>query len=237
MYDQVKIDRIQCKITPVKWSFNTQDNHTQQAITIVTAWDRSGLSDEQVKIIKNNVAADGENEGIIGTNAVNNKDGLYLVINDDISTYSSAMTKQLNPGSSFTNTRCMYPSSLQEKSQFINTSNLDEWYKEFDTDKCRYIGIKEPNRVYSYANNYDGVNEGDYIAYMKNSPAISGNPCFLLEDPAIAFKPTLLIGCLTSYTNVDQIQYDDDLAGPVYLNIEADIGVTFRGLRKAKITE
>lgn len=237
MYDQVKITRIQVKCTPVQWTFNTQDNNAQQAITVTTAWDRSGLSAEQATILTQYVANGGDNEGIIGLS--NNTDGLYLTMNEELTTYSSAKTSQLNPGSSFSITRYLYPSSMQEKSAFINTADLEEWYSKYDGQTGRYYGIKQPNRVYT--GDYDPEIPADsYLGYLRTSPAMSGNPCFIMEDPAVAFKPTFLVGCQTGTTNLSDIEQDGVnavLTGPIVFNLEFDVGVIFRGLRKAKIVE
>jgi hypothetical protein len=237
MYDQVKITRIQVKCTPVQWTFNTQENNAQQAITVTTAWDRSGLSAEQAMLIAQAVPNGGDNEGIIGLS--NNTDGLYLTMNEELTTYSSSKTSQLNPGSSFSITRYLYPSSMQEKSTFINTADLEEWYTKFDGQAGRYYGIKQPNRVYT--GEYDpDIPADSYLGYLRTSPAMSGNPCFLLEDPSVAFKPTFLVGCQTGVTNLSQIEQDGVnavLTGPIVFNLEFDVGVVFRGLRKAKIVE
>ena len=67
---------------------------------------------------------------------------------------------------------------------------------------------------------------------MKESPACKENPCFLLEDGGIKFKPTLLIGVYPSLNNTDYTNGADNL---VKFNLESEIVCTFRGLRKAKV--
>lgn len=231
MYDQVKINRIRLKLTPTQWSFNTQDTKAFQAITIVTAWDRTGLSMEQIKLISEHV----QDDGIIGKEG--NTDGLYVTMNEDISTYSSAMTKSLNPGSSFSTTRTIYPSSLSEKSYYVNTADLDAWYTGYDTINNRFIGLDASNVIRGNPSDWINATDEVIIGDLTRTPCIEHNPCFLLEDSSVPFKPTFLIGCQCPFPqNVIQ-GTNSVVTGPVAFNIEADIGVTFRGLRKAKLVE
>lgn len=245
MYDQVKIDGIRVKITPIKWSFNTGNSAVSQAITVVTAWDRTGLSPDQVQLVARNVS-DGSGEGsfnkpqykdIIGTPDTGNVDGLYVSIGNQISTYSSAITKNLNPGSSFNLTRSLYPNSLQEKSLYVNTNDLDQWYTAYDGNNGRFIGIEEPlNVVKRYS-----TQENTLPATVELGNALYSNPCYLMEASAVPFKPTLLIGLIGPETDLDlsfgaDSNFNDFMdVGPVTFNVEADVAVTFRGLRKSAV--
>lgn len=236
MYDQVKIERIKLKLTPTQWTFTSNGANSVQALTICTAWDRTGLSDEQVKLIKNNVAISGDNMGVIGTSG--NTDGLYTNLNEDICTYSSAQTKNLNPGSSCTIVRYLYPSSLIEKSCYVNTADLDSWYSEFDKTGARYYGINGANMVIGNPASFAEYAQDVILGELRRSPEIDSNPCFLLEDTAVAFKPTFLIGLVTNKTQAEIEASDDStIIPPLSFNVEADVVVTFRGLRKARIVE
>lgn len=233
MYDQVKIDKIRLKLTPVNWTFNTQNTNAFKAITVVTAWDRTGLSDEQYEIQATAIDPD---YGLFGLQG--NTDGLYIKMNNEIGTYSSAQTRNLNPGSSLSIIRNLYPSNIQEKAFYVNTADLKEWYTNYDKLNCRYYGIEVPGWV---AGNPQSIQDSAadkniFIGALKQSPSVSANPCFIGEDAAIAFKPTFLLGLLT---NAPPADYEANvvLDGPVTFNIEADVGVTFRGLRKARIVE
>lgn len=254
MYDQVKINSVKVKLTPISWNIQTANdpaianeinynvNTQYKAITIVTAWDRTGLSEEQIKIVTNNVKEVGDDEnpngvGIIGTNA--DDDGLYVIMTDDVATYSSAVTKSLSFGNSFSHTRMLYPSSMAEKSFYANTSDLDQWYTEYDISKGRFIGIERPGAVFG-ENMYDDENLNDQIiGYLKKTPACESNPAFLLEDSTIPFKPTLLIGVQSPYKEsvVNALPVTTTIQNPITFNAEVDVGCTFRGLRKAKIVE
>jgi hypothetical protein len=236
MYDQVKIDSIKVKLTPVQWTFNSSltNNHMNSAITIGTAWDRTGLSKEQ--LIKS-LSQFTSTKPTLGTEE--NSDGIYLNIGEDIWTYSSLITRNLNPGSSVNLNRALYPSSISEKGFYVNTSELKQWYEQYDYNKCRYYGIIEP----------------DYVAVVPNvggevikTDAVPTNPCYLQEDSTIPFKPTLLIGVRGGVLGGDAYIPVNDRAtkklygkeaetviSPVIFNVDFDVGVTFRGLRKAPI--
>lgn len=234
MYDQVKIDRIRLKLTPTNWSFNTQAVNSFKAITVVTAWDRSGLSDEQIYV--KGTPSFGDDEPIIGTQ--DDTDGLYVCMNNEVGTYSSAQTRNLNPNSSLSIVRYLYPSSMAEKAFYANTADLREWYTWYDPVNARYAGILVPNAINGNPTdiNESVINDDVVIGLIEHSNAVKNNPSYLMEDSTVPFKPTFLLGLQTSFTE-QQIPVDCVVEGPVCFNIEADIGVTFRGLRKAKIVE
>ena len=233
MYDQVKINRVRIKLTPTSMRLTSSQNQ-YKAITVVTAWDRSGLSPEQ--IIINGQPVFGDTDTKIG--AAGDIKGIYLNMNEQIGTYSSAQTRNLNPNSSMSIVRYLYPSSMQEKSLYINTADLLPWYDGYDFEKSRYYGIRMPNYVKGNPTTIeDSVLDQDVIiSLVEQTPAIKNNPAFILEDSSIPFKPTFLIGVQSS-TNPSLIDANTVDVGPVTFTLEADVGVTFRGLRKAKIVE
>ena len=247
MYDQVKINSIKIRLTPISWNIGTlgtnyaATNTEYRAITVITAWDRTGLSAEQLKLIAQNVVnVDDDNPelvGILGTDA--NNDGIYVVNNEDIGTYSSALTHSLTFGSKSTINRYLYPSNLAEKSYYANTADLDKWYENYDFNKGRFYGIKLPDRVLGIRAFDDEVLSDQIIGEVAGSPAIDSNPCYIGEDSSVPFKPTLLIGVQSPVptSTVQALQENTTIVNPVVFNIEADIGVSFRGLRKARMVE
>lgn len=100
MYDQVKLDGAKVLI------HQTYSNVTLQGVNnplnIVTAWDRSGLS-----------------ASAAAPNAT-----AQNVTFDAIAQYSSAIVKPAMYGSFYTATRAIYPTTLQEKAQWISTNAL-----------------------------------------------------------------------------------------------------------------
>lgn len=252
MYDQFRVNRIQVKITPVTWQTYNQFNLPNanrvtgettihagemsgnpiyptldadganatyngandsyslpvtkfivpQALTIVTAWDRTGLDDTQLVDINRDANA-------------------YVLTNigDKITTYSSAKSTQLVAGANFNCVRYLYPSSQQEKSLYFSTSELVDQIADPLVDQPWYLSRKVAN--YS-----------------------SSNITNLHSDPNCPFKPTFLIGVLKVEDLVSTPQPDLTTVNPestygqiapVTFNLEFDIGVTFRGLRKTQV--
>lgn len=206
MYDQFRIDKIKAKFTALEWPTITGGGQNRN-ITVVTAFDRNGLDDGQILIPQN---------------------GNYITTNigKDVSSYSSALTKNLNLGAPFELIRYISPSTIAEKSQFVSCDSLRGWYKEYNeyTNKFELEGTS--------------AEETQKIANNRNSR----NPCYLLRDEAIPFKPTYLIGVIGAKNqgndpNSGQGRYnqgDWEQANSVIFNCELDICCTFRGLRKSQ---
>lgn len=223
-----------------------------QAFTIVTAWDRTGLDTNQmtdvlssyivreasvvptsgygsITNIPDDMIYDGNN------NNNNNQHREYCCINigDEITSYSSAQTKQLVPGASFNLMRYLYPSSNQEKSVYYSTSSLREQLNYGEITDCPYVYQSGPNMGAIYDERTGNLQQPSKIK--------SGELCNLLSDPTIPFKPTLLIGilgfndagCIWDPTTRNVVYHDFIKA--VKFNLEFDIGVTFRGLRKSQV--
>jgi len=263
MYDQFRINRIQVKLTPITWQtynqfnlpstvaseslnnpanpvfpdkdvsvYTTDTDHEElvpqpigakyaaprlynvvgkekyvvpQALTIVTAWDRTGLDDTQMDNIN-----------------IGNVDYKVISIGDRITSYSSAKSNQLVAGANFNCVRYLYPSSQQEKSLYFSTTELVEQIADPTSDQPWY-------------------------ALKEVAGADSTKITNLHSDPNCPFKPTFLVGVL----KVDELGQgasiaDDDTSKtspeittgqiyPVTFNLEFDIGVTFRGLRKTQV--
>lgn len=245
MYDQVRIEKVTVRLTPYQFPVFAgqlgQVNNYYNGYTVVTAWDRTGLSEEQIKLV--NVSPTARNL-VIGAN--NNSDGIYVNIPaSDAATYSSAYTRNVNPNSNTTITRTIYPSSLQEKTQYINTADLDQWYGQYDPEQNRYYAIENPLGVTAPAVQID-VGEGalqeevdvaQFPITAQISRAVGKNPAYLLETPEVAFKPTLLVGILNDTLNIGEPPNQIQLVPRMSFNVEADVAVSFRGLRKASIVQ
>lgn len=228
MYDQFRINRIQVKVTPVTWKTYDQYNIPTtaganatpayedantgapaenwnagdkkyiipQALTIVTAWDRTGLDSTQIVVATDKSVA-------------------YTTIGDAISTYSSAKSTQLVAGANFNCVRYLYPSSQQEKSLYYSCTDL---IPQIDTT---YANAQEWYAIKPIADNWDPKN-------ITN----------LQTDPTCPFKPTFLIGVLKVDDLLQTAATVDECTNkihPVTFNLEFDIGVTFRGLRKTQV--
>lgn len=179
MYDQVKLDKVKAKFTALQWPAGNGNSN----LTVYTAFDRNGLDEGQINV--------NQTKTLISSN-----------ITDDIITYSSALSKNLNQGSPFEIIRYISPSSIQEKSQYIATDSLRTWYVNYNENEVQYINDA----------GHENISNVD-----------SKNPCYLEKNEAIPFKPTYMIGCQGVAQN-----------GACIFNVELDICVTFRGLRKSR---
>lgn len=237
MYDQFKIDMIRVKITPTNFPVNPNLNrylNEAKNYTIVTAWDRTGFSQDQFRKLKaNEGAAAGQN----------NPYHYYLLMPAEAActTYSSAQTKNINTGSSFNIVRYLYPSSAQEKGQYLSTKLMEIGYTQtyLQTDgnnDSGFTGIQCPY--------YDGIEKSAETA-LDVALVNKDNPCNPLESSAIPFKPTLMLGILGTdgLTALDAHKVGngnstgnfEGAIAKLSVNLEFDISVTFRGLRKTQI--
>lgn len=230
MYDEFKIDNIKIKLIPTEYNLTFGDGSNYKSLTVYTAWDRTGLSPEQVFFIANNVQP---TDDLWGSSAAGNLDGIYCTIGDSITTYSSSESRQISPASNTSIVRWLKPKTINEKAAWISTTAIDQWYTTYDATNGRYFGIPTYND--------DGVTmnkiaqagaQQSVVSLISESPACKNNPCYLLEDPNIKFKPTLLVGIYPTMVAEGQ---NLENANRIGFNVEADINVTFRGLRKAAV--
>ena len=186
------------------YSTPTNEYIYPQSLTVVTAWDRTGLDNAQILEYE-------EGDPAVHYRAV--------CIGDDITTYSSAKSTQLIAGSNFNCTRYLYPSSQQEKSFYLSTSSLKEQQILDTSSDQTYFNITDPN----------------------NTITTPMEICNLKSDPSCPFKPTFLLGIMSvEDLNYEGVQEHTTLGiknkiNPVLFNLEFDIGVTFRGLRKSQV--
>ncbi|ORX76418.1 hypothetical protein BCR32DRAFT_248747 [Anaeromyces robustus] len=229
MYDQVKIEKVTVKLTPYHYPIYTNTVGIGQyynGYTVVTAWDRTGLSEEQIYV--RNTATSGR-ATLIGSN--DNSDGLYVTIDGP----TAGTYRSVNPNSNTTITRSIYPSTIAEKGYYVNTADLDSWYGSFDPLTDRYYGIPNPRAVNgngaTVSDGSDIVTVPQYPLELIESKAITKNPAFIVETPEVPFKPTLLVGIYNDPISIN----NEQLIPRMSFNVEADIVCSFRGLRKASI--
>ena len=227
MYDEFKIDNVKVKLVPTTYNLTFGASNVWNSITVYTAWDRTGLSAEQLALKVDSVQSE---DNVIGNNTQGNADGIYVTVGDQITTYSSAESRQVSPGSNTSITRWLKPKTMAEKSSWISTSCIDAWYNNWDNDLGRYYGISITN----YPDNAElgklGLVGSGLVNYIATwSPMTKDNPCYLQESPNLKFKPTLLVSVYPTVT--------DDSDNKIGFNIEAEVNVSFRGLRKAAIVK
>lgn len=234
LYDQFKVDNIRAKIIATNWATSRDESSTEKineiiksrSYVIVTAWDRSGVSESD--IVKDAKWDD---------NDVTNKK-FYVSIGKKIDTYSSAKTKHLGPGNAYEIVRQLYPENAYERSAYISTALMKGQQIRTNTNFFAY------NCFYKRSVPQD-VDPNGYVyeAYdFKTS-----NPCNLISDPAVPFKPTLLVDVISGPSPMVTDIKEKDPEGfstittiginkikPVTFDVEFEIAVTFRGLRYNK---
>lgn len=213
MYDEFKIDKIKVKLLPTSFTINTNGNYRN--LTIYTAWDRTGLNTTQIHTFLDKA------------HPQNNQ--VYCTIGEDITTYSSAESRTVNPNTNTSITRWLNPKTITEKSQWLSTSLLKQWYTSYDPANGCFTGIQFDGDDSQVARLQTATN--DWNSIIKYSNMAKDNPCFLLEDPAIKFKPTLLVGVFPA---VDAASFDTN-TNLIHFNVETEIVCTYRGLRKGKV--
>lgn len=109
----------------------------------------------------------------------------------------------------------IYILPVNKKNQIIISTSLlkDGSYTVSTNSGCKYI--------YSFK---DQASEEKY-----------DNLTHPVSSPSIPFKPTLLFGILGSNKVSGQKNTVKNIMKPVKFNLEFDIGVIFRGLRKADV--
>ena len=250
MYDEFKIDKIKIKLLPTTWAINQAGNSFYKNLTVYTAWDRSGLNTGQCTLSitnPNQVDRIQTNDYKLG-NA--NGGGVSVLIGEDITSYSSAESRVVNPNTNTSIVRWLNPKTISEKSQWLSTGLLKKWYESYDDVNGMYKGIPVSNKNGSFID--DEVGSFNQILDLNGqagsigglleiftSPLNSDNPCSLFEDNGIRFKPTLLVGIYPNDNNTIPTGTGDNIvnipANRINFNVEGEVVCTFRGLRKSKV--
>ena len=268
MYDEFKIDKVKVKLLPTSWS-NLSGETRYRNLTVYTAWDRTGLNETQYEILcgkdfrtANNVPDPeyaGKNIWVIGSGSgttyeqdgqqLTDYGGLYVTIGKDICSYSSAESRTVNINSNTSITRWLNPKTIQEKGQWISTASLKPWYLSYDMVRGRYYDLPVTDlkqlRVEEDYSADQIVTDGNWSARQINRSALSGlssdNPCSLLEDNGIRFKPILLVSVYPEDQNTQSWPTginNENITVPANLmqfNVETEVVCSFRGLRKSKV--
>ena len=242
MYDEFKIDRIKVKLLPTEFIYtaSTGQNQKYRNVTVYTAWDRTGLSKDQLILIAANLTESSEKIGNYsgnGTNVTDDGDGLYCIVGNDITTYSSSESRVINPGTNTSIVRWLNPKTIDEKGQWVSTGLLKKWYDGYAAGHFYGLPTGKVNASRLLTNDGD-IEIGEQViptdgtdatiqraVLNRLSSANKDNPCYLLEDTGFKFKPTLLVGIYPESTSTNICKF----------NVETEVVCTFRGLRKANV--
>lgn len=108
MYDQMRLDKTRIKITG---SQAVAGENPYSSPSIILAFDRNGLNSTQYVKLPN-------------AQVPSSKPAVAFPDPNLVSTYSSAQTRQWSSGNSFSMYQTVYPSTIQEKGQYIATGAL-----------------------------------------------------------------------------------------------------------------
>lgn len=212
LYDQIKVNGVKVKLNIVDANFNLSNQASLKNINVVTAWDRTGLSREQVQFAdaNNNIIAR-EDWDISGAAKFFSRIGKGIV-------NATGVDKSIvNAFQRWNKTPFIYPSTMEEKGCYLSTSNFENPYTGYNYNEgVWYISTENDNTP---------------ITELFNS----SNPVFPFESPSCKWKPTLYVGVFKSTfdSNSHTIkQYDN--CDPILFNAEFSIDVTFRNMKASQ---
>lgn len=209
LYDQVKVGGIRVKLNVVDATTTVQNISQIKNINVVTAWDRTGLSRDQV------IFRDSNNEAIPRNEWDTSGAANFLPkIGKGITNATGVDKSILNSFQRWNRNPFLFPSTMEEKSQYLSTSNFEDVIASYSYEG----GVYTVNEA----------NDSTPITELFNS----ANPCLPFETPSCKWKPTLMIGCFTSsYDTTNKVINQYDTCGPVLFNAEFSIEVTFRNMK------
>lgn len=203
MYEQCKIDYVYVKLNVTNSQISTADS--QKMYDIYTAWDRTGISPDDVLPYEINDVFK----------------GFRFILGPRISEIANSKT-QLNAFQRWSKNLYIYPRSLQEKSQYVSTSEIMEWRKPYDYTHQVYPFLTDVTTMSAFEN-------------LMNI----NSPCVLTENAKYPFKPTLLIGAFGSgikagtggETDIVQMNLPLDSSTKIIMTCEFKVVLTFRGAK------
>ena len=205
MYDQCRIDYVKVKLQVTNSTIET--NTTTTTYDLYTVWDRTGISS-------------GDMIPVVNPESGGKCTGVAVIIDKAIAEYSGVTKLQLNAYQRWKQNKSIWPNSLMEKSQFVNTSDIKQWRGKFNTSTLTY----DFNSEQQIANN-------DYNSYKD---LLNGNnPAVFVENQKFPFKPTLLIGAFQTGVSSNEANSFQSLGDETKIVMTADfeVSLTFRGLR------
>ena len=213
IYDQIKVNGIKSKINVVDANITVANANSVKTINIVTAWDRTGISSDQVQFYE-------ANDDVIISNDYDNAEKpaakFRYVIGSGIVNGTGANKTILNNFQRWSSSPFLYASTQQEKGCYISTDNFHEFIEDMETDTCK-------NTI-----------SGRYASCTVNEHFTGANPCTPFESPSLPWKPTLMVGVFntgidTTSKTVSQFLPCDN----VVFNAEFTIDCTFRNMKAA----
>ena len=209
IYDQVRIDGVKVSLSVTDASTTINNYNQVKNTTIYTAWDKTGLSIDQVLFEDRNEA------GIPKANFDDTNVYSYVVkVGKGITNCSSVRKSILNSFQRWNHVMANYPTLINEKGQFVSTSSI---------------------RLFNTGTNWNSgkVTLADDYRQTVNQIISSENPVCPFESSSVRYKPCVLVqvfnnaqadGSITQYGRCDTVVF----------NAEFNISVTFKNLKAAK---
>lgn len=216
LYDQVKINSISGRINVVDAETSVSAYGSIKTINIVTAWDRTGISRDNVKFY--NAAQNGSYVEIPENLWDNNPCQYYKnCIGKGVVNMTGVSKSILNSFQRWTRGVFLKASSNEEKSCYLSTSNF-RGFNEYSDTSSGYSKINE---------GFSGTNINDLFN--------SSNPCIPFESPTCKWKPTFCVGVFKTgispdSNNISQVDNYKDCNNVIF-NAEFSIECTFRNLK------
>lgn len=215
MYDQVRINGVQIKLQTANSTVNT--NNANTIYNVYTAWDTDGMDKSLISPVT--VPNQDNTENIVG---------FRTFLGSAIATYGSSSKMQLNPFQRWSQNRSLYPSSMQEKTQFISTDSIEDYHQSYDND----------TKYFEFSNSYKnmGANlDPNKVDAVFTEIMNKDNPAILASNQKYPFKPTFYVDAFSS--DVSNVTKKIDSYIPVneqnklVFSAEIRVPCTFRGLK------
>lgn len=221
LYDQVKVNGIRTKLNVVDADVSLKNIGQIKSVNVITGWDRTGVSKDQV-IFTSDFGDASTNPQTPPTIIPRDKwdeiiaKGFYYRIGKGIVNATGVSKTTLNAFQRWSASPYLYPSTQEEKSCYLPTSNFDDFTGAYNS----------ATHLYAFAPNYDGLKPLNFFT--------ESNPCMPFESLNCKWKPTLYVGVFNSSLNTTTNTVDQYSECPnVLFNAEFSIDVTFRNLKAA----
>lgn len=214
LYDQVKINGIKTKLNVVDATINATQITAIKTLNIVTAWDRTGISKDQV-VFFSDTATPPTEIARSKWDATAAKQFVYK-IGKGIVNATGVNKSILNTFQRWSSNPFLYPSTIEEKGCYLSTGNFEDFVQSVNTN----------NHFSLLTDRYDELTPLQLFN--------EANPCIPFESPSCKWKPTLYVGVFQSTVdNTTGAITQFGNAPNVLFNGEFTIDVTFRNIKAA----
>lgn len=216
MYDQVRIDGINGNLNVnsalVEVGGGTIGYNVSN-LTVYTAWDRTGLSQDELELFTASTGSGIKKIEYIGTDPLT---AVRIKIGSKIVNKTGAEKTPLNIYQRWRKYIYMYPQLSQEKTQYIQTGDINKYIYQKENNKEGTITI-----------------EKRFAGSTYGGQSNSSCPTVLMESSTCRFKPTLLVGVFSTATTDQKVSEFGPVPNPVTFTCEFKITCTFRNLKGA----